>query len=141
METTQNIITLNTGDVTYAINNEFGETIGTIRFNPADVDLVRRCERVAEFFRDNAFPKNGTTEQFYEYTDKIKEQFDFVLNRKVSDEIFKVCNPLTLLADGTYFYVSVLDAIMDIVRTETKKRAEESARRVEEAVAELTENE
>lgn len=141
MKDTQNVINLTTGDVTYAIRNEFGEEIGAIRFNPADIDIVRRCDAVAKWFSKVDIPKNPTLEQVYEFSDKVAEQFDYLLNRKVSGEIFKVCNPLTLLSDGTRFYVGVLNAVMEILTQTVHERAEKSAERVAEAVAELTENE
>ena len=135
------VIQLTTGDVTYELRNESGEQIGVIRFNPADIDIVRRGEAVAKWFGSMKIPKKPTLEQVYELSDKIKEQFDFWLNRNVSAEIFKVCNPLSLLSDGTRYYVSVLNVVSDILAKTLRERVEKSAKRVAEAVAELTENE
>lgn len=136
-----NVLSITTGDVNYAIKNEFGEEIGSIRFNPADIDIVRRCEAVEQWFRNFSIPSEPSLDDVYHATDKIKMQFDYMLNRNVSGEIFKVCNPLTVLADGSYFYVGVLDAIISIIAKVMRERTEKSIKRVEEAVAELTENE
>lgn len=134
-------LTINTGDVTYQILNEVGEEIGVIRFNPADVDIVKRFEQMQENIKALTFPKKFTVESLYEFSDKIKEQFDFLLNRKVSGEIFKVCNPLTIMADGGYFYAGVMDSITEIISTEMKKRREQSAKKIDDAVAQLTQDE
>lgn len=131
---------INTGDVTYQILNENDEEIGVIRFNPADVDIPRRVEEVVKHLKEMAFPKKAGMEALYEFTDKIKSEFDYLLNRNVSDEIFKVCNPLTIMADGGYFYAGVLDSIMDIITTEIKTRREQSAKKIDEAVAQLTQD-
>lgn len=139
--TNDNVINLTTGDVNYAIKNEYGEEIGAIRFNPSDIDIVRRCESVEKWFRDIKIPDEPTIDDVYHLTDKIKMQFDYMLNRNVSGEIFKVCNPLTILADGSYFYVGVLNVIVDIVGKTMRERTAKSIERVESAVAELTENE
>lgn len=139
---TGNVLTITTGDVNYAIRNEYGEEIGAIRFNPADIDIIRRCDAVENWFRNEfKIPESPTLDDVYAATDKIKAQFDFMLNRNVSGEIFKVCNPLSVLDDGSYFYVGVLNAIVDIVAKVIHERTEKSVRRIEEAVAELTENE
>lgn len=134
-------LTINTGDVTYEILNENGEEIGKIRFNPADIDITRRVDEVVKRFTKMKFPKKLTTEAVYEFSDTIKESFDYLLNRKVSDEIFKVCNPLTIMADGNYFYAGVMDSIMEIITAEIKKRREQSAKKIDEAVAQLTQDE
>lgn len=134
-------LTINTGDVTYQIVNEVGEEIGVIRFNPADVDIVKRFEQMQENLRALKFPEKFTVESLYEFTDRIKEQFDFLLNRKVSGEIFKVCNPLTVMADGGYFYAGVMESITEIITTEIKKRREQSAKKIDDAVAQLTQDE
>lgn len=131
----------NTGEVTYQILNEIGEEIGAIRFNPADIDIVKRFDEVATHLRNMKFPKKMTHENLFEFTDAIKKEFDYLLNRKVSDEIFKTCNPLTIVDDGTYFYAGVLDAIIEIISTEIKKRRELSAKKIDDAVAQLTQDE
>lgn len=136
-----NILTLNTGDVNYAIRNEYGEEIGSIRFNPADMDIMRRCDQVEQWFKELEIPDEPTIDDFFALTDKIKAQFDFLLNRNVSGEVFKVCNPLTLTADGSYYYTNVLDAVMQIIAETVKERRAKSEQRIAEAVAELTENE
>lgn len=136
-----NALTLKTGDVNYAIRNEYGEEIGTIRFNPADMDIMRRCDEVERWFKNIDIPEEPTIDDFFNLTDKIKAQFDFLLNRNVSGEVFKICNPLTLTADGTYFYSNVLEAVMQIIADTVKERRAKSEQRIAEAVAELTENE
>lgn len=132
------VIKLNTGEVNYELKDESGAHIGAIRFNPADFDLIRRAEAVEKFFNEYQVPDDLTLEAFFACTDEIKKQFDFLLNRPVSAELFSVCNPMTLLADGSYYFTGVLAVILDLVRTETGKRIKASEKRVAAAVADIT---
>ena len=131
-------IKLNTGEVTYELKDESGAHIGEIRFNPADFDLIKRAEAVEKFFTEYEIPDALDLESFFACGDEIKKQFDYLLNRPVSEQLFAVCNPLTLLADGTYYFTQLLTVIMDLVNTETKKRILASEKRVSAAVAEIT---
>lgn len=130
-------IKIKTGDVSYELKNERGERIGGITFNPADYDIIRRAEMVEKWFAGLTIGDDITMDDFFAMTDKIKDQFDFLCNRKVSDEIFSVCNPLTSLADGTFYFAQILEIILDLVRTETAKRMKASEKRVENAVSEI----
>lgn len=137
----ENVITVNTGDVSYAIKNEYGDTIGKIRFNPADPDILRRYTKVKENLRELDVPEEMEPDDFFKVTDFLKEQFNFLLNRNVSEELFGTCNPLTLTGDGSYYFANVMDAILTITSEVIDKRQAESEKRVNAAVAELTANE
>lgn len=131
-------IKIKTGDVSYELKNEHGEHIGTITFNPADYDIIRRAETVEKWFSEFKVKPGVTIDEFLEFTDKVKEQFDYLCNRSVSSDLFTVCNPLTILADGTFYFQQILEIIIDLVRTEVTKRMKASEKRVEAAVAEIT---
>ena len=130
-------IKINTGDVTYDIQNEFGEQIGVIRFNPSDPDILKRAAEIERWFNETTVDEDMTEEQFYQFTDGIKEQLDKFCNRPISEELFKVCNPMSIMADGSYYFANVIKVILDIVYTETKKRMKASEKRVKKAVAEI----
>lgn len=131
-------IKIKTGDVSYELKNERGEHIGTITFNPADYDIIRRAEEVEKWFEGTEISDTLTVDEFFEITDKVKEKFDYLCNRNVSSEVFSVCNPLTALADGSFYFTQILDIILKLVRTETSKRLKESEKRVNSAVTEIT---
>ena len=130
-------IKINTGDVSYQLKNEHGEQIGVITFNPADYDIIRRAETVEKWFDGLKIEDEITMEEFFSITDKIKAQFDYLCNRNVSEQIFGVCNPLTSLADGNFYFAQILEIILNLVRTETEKRMKASEKRVERAVSEI----
>ncbi|MBQ6679551.1 MAG: hypothetical protein IJM76_05960 [Lachnospiraceae bacterium] len=128
-------LSVNTGAVKVPVKDEFGEVIGEIRFIPTDADILRRYPKVAEFFREFKVPENAGDDDLIALSDKIKEQFDFLLNGPVSDGLFAKCSPLTPLADGTLYCACVLDAIGDLILDVFKERAEK-LKKVEEATKE-----
>ena len=131
-------IKINSGDVKYAIENEYGEVIGEIRFNPNDTDIYRRADEVEAWFRGLKFGEDVSMEEYFQFSDEVKQKFDYMLNRNVSGEIFKVCNPLTVTADGEMFFVNVLAVIIDVIREEQRKSYGELEKKIDDAVNEIT---
>lgn len=128
-------IKIKTGDVSYDLKNERNEHIGTITFNPADYDIIRRAEDVEKWFSSLKIGDEISFDEFFAVTDKIKAQFDYLCNRNVSDQLFSVCNPLTSLADGSFYFAHIFEVVLDLVQSETKKRMKASEKRVEAAVS------
>ena len=92
----QEVMTLSvdTGSVLVDIEDK-GEAIGRFRFNPADIDIVKRYKNVVDALNSIKLSDDPTEEEIFSVTDEIKKQFDYLLNYNVSDEIFKKANPLT----------------------------------------------
>ena len=136
-----NEIHITTGDVTYALLNEFGEKIGQIRFNPNDLDLYKRAEEIEKFFSKKRVDtsKDDCYEECMKFSEEIKEKFNYLFNRNVSDDIFHVCNPLTVVGNGELYFIVALDACMDVIGKERQKANEALEARVAEAVKEITE--
>lgn len=130
-------IKIKTGDVNYELKDERGEHIGSIAFNPSDYDLIRRADEIESWFKSLDITEEITMDEFFAITDKIKAQFDYLCNRNVSADLFSVCNPLTSLQDGSFYFAQILEIIIELVRTETTKRMKASEKRVKEAVAEI----
>jgi hypothetical protein len=108
-------LSIDTGAMIIDIEDTGGDIIGQFRFNPNDFDIVRRYEYVAEELRKIVIPEDATTNDLFTATDKIKELFDYLLNYKVSDSIFKKCNPLTLTANGDFYAENVLTGITNLI--------------------------
>jgi hypothetical protein len=118
-------LSVDTGSVLIDINDN-GEVIGQFRFNPNDFDIVKRCEKVIADLDKLEMPEADDVESFFRCGEIVKELFDYLLNYKVSDDIFAKCNPLTLLANGDFYFETVLDGIYQIIEktmnTRLKKR-------------------
>lgn len=133
-------IRINSGDVCYAIVNERGENVGEIRFNPNDLDIYRRAEEVEQWFTEQQEGGNhgNSYEDYVTFCDAIREKFNYMLNRQVDKEIFRVCSPLTMTENGSMFFIEALKAIIQIVKEEQQERYALLEKSVDEAVAEIT---
>ena len=137
-------IVVNTGLVPVSIyNEEIGEKIGTIWFNPTDTGLITRYQEASERLRNLDIPDEEelTPETFARLNQEFRDLFDFLLNRSVSGELFKVCEPLARVNGGEYYFSVLLEAIIQLAGEVLDERNAESERRITAAVAELTANE
>lgn len=128
-------ITVNTGAMTIDVMNEKKKKIGEFEFIPTDMDIIKRCENVIEFFNKMEVAENATHEELLEVADKVKEQFDYLLNGPVSDGIFKQCNPLTVNGNGDFFFESVLEGIKGLIETTLETRINKKIEKVRKATS------
>lgn len=127
-------LSVDTGSVLIEVDDR-GEKIGEFRFNPADIDIVKRYEKVEEYFNSIKVDENASAEEVLAFTDRIKEQFDYLLNYKVSDSLFSKCNPLTPLANGDFYCENVLDGIANIIENTMNQRLEKKKAKIQKATA------
>ena len=125
---------VDTGAITVPIIDN-GEEIGRFRFNPSDWDIIRRFEKTVKFFEGLQVKDDMTEAEFFEITDGIKTQFDFLLNYEVSGEIFGRCNPLSLTSDGDTFVEVVLEGIAGIIEKVTDQRLAKKSVQIKKATA------
>lgn len=127
-------LSVDTGSVLIEVEDR-GEKIGEFRFNPADIDIVRRYEKVADFLDRSQISETAGSEEVLEFADKLKEQFDYLLNYKVSDALFAKCNPLTPLANGDFYCEHVLEGIAGMIEKETGQRLAKKKAKIQKATA------
>lgn len=127
-------LNVNTGVMVFDINDD-GEIIGQIRFNPADIDIARRCEKVIDYFENLKIADDATDDDLFAVTDEIKKQFDYLLNYENSDEIFRKANPMTPTANGDFYCEQVLEAIIGLIEGITKQRIEKKRAKIQKATA------
>ena len=123
-------LNVDTGSVLIAVMDR-DEKIGEFRFNPYDLDIIKRYEQVAKILENLRASENPGPKEVLAFGDKIKEQFDYLFNYKVSDAIFAKCNPLTPLSDGEFYYIRVLDGIVGLM----EKAANQRTAKISEATA------
>lgn len=132
----QEILTLHVDTGAQIINiDDKGEIIGQFRFNPADLDIIRRYPKVVDSLNAMKLPDDPTDEQFFAATDEIKRQFDYLLNYNVSDELFSKCNPLTPVSNGDFYCENVLDGIAGIIERVMKQRVEKKKAKIQKITA------
>lgn len=133
-QTKKLVLEVDTGAVEVEIRDK-GETIGTFKFNPNDVDIVKRYEHVMEALQKLEIPESGGEEVIFAVSDEIKKQMDYLLNYKVSDSIFCKCNPLTLTTAGDFYCEDVLEKIANIIEKVTEQRINKKKTKIKRATA------
>lgn len=127
---------LNSGYVTVPIiDDDSGELVGKFRFNPADFDIIRRYDDVVEALEGIKFEPDTAVEDLAAASEKMKEQLDYLLGCKVSEDIFAICNPFTIVSDGDLFVEKVLAGIASIIEQTMKERVETKKAKISKATA------
>ena len=123
--TTENLdtIVIDDGAVEVAIQNQFGERIGTFRFYPTDVNIVNRYNEVSDQFETilaplinaNISPEGegedaSSVEILNEAGDKMIALMDYVLNANSREAFFSKTHIFTPMG-GMFFCEKVYDAI------------------------------
>ncbi len=128
-------LVVNTGAMLIDVENEKGRKIGEFEIIPTDVDILNRYEQVADFFNAVEFSESPETKELMDFAEKIKEQFDFLFNYKVSDGLFSQCSPLTILTNGDFYFENVMEGIVGLIEKITDQRVKKKIAKVRKATA------
>ena len=128
-------IRVSTGKITVPIIDSDGETVGKITFNPTDVDILKRYEKVIDALNAITVPDGADADAIFTVSDELKRQVDFLLGYPVSEEIFGRCNPLTLTDTGDFYIEAVLAGIGELLEQITKQRIERKKAKIRKAAA------
>lgn len=109
------------------IKDATGNVTGGFQWNPADLDIVKRCEEVISRFESLEDPGNDD-EAIYKVSDEIKKQFDYLLNTDAS-ALFPV-NPLSPRADGELYAEYVLGVLTKFIEDEMDVRIKRTNARI-----------
>lgn len=131
-------VKVNTGAVNVIMRDEFDEEIGSFKFIPSDLDIASRFENAIKELEGITIEKDATINNFNTITNKLKDIFDYVLNNKASDTLFRICNPLTPVSNGDFFFETCLETIANVIEDTTDKRIEKKKARIQKATAKYT---
>lgn len=131
-------VKINTGALNVILRDEFDEEIGSFKFIPTDLDIAERYGKAIEEFESIKFDENAEFSDFNDISNKIKDIFDYLLNYKVSNTLFKVCNPLTPVNNGDFYFETCLETIADIIENTMEKRLEKKKARIQKATSKYT---
>jgi hypothetical protein len=123
-------ISLNDREYIEIVNSK-KEVTGGFWWNPSDLDIVKRCEKVMKFFEDMKIPEQGGEAAIFAVSDTIKEQFDYLISPGASEELFKHCNPLSPREDGTLYAEYVLSVIVKFIESEMNVRVKKTTSRID----------
>lgn len=126
------IVTVDVGEVSYTLQTSDGTEIATIRLNPADPAIFFRYQDAQERIKD--IPDDIG---FREMDETIRKELAYILGRDVSD-LFRLCSPLGLMQDGSFFFEKILDVIGDIVSEAAEQRTKKARKRIKDALKDIT---
>lgn len=109
----------------YTIEDKNGTVLGKFEMNPADMEMVKRYEHVADavaHIADDVDESKDIVDILAEMEEKLNKQIDFLFNSKVSQSFFSITSPFTVLTNGEFFVENVLNAIGGLIEAETGKR-------------------
>lgn len=117
-------VTVNDGTKKYDIYNQRGEKLGQFIFSPSDMGLLDRYDHAVTELEDiqKMMEQDNSKEAIVTSAERIKKEIDFLFNADVSGSFFSISSPFTLLENGDFYVVTVLDAVKRIVETETGTR-------------------
>lgn len=127
---------VDTGSVLINVDDK-GEIIGQFRFNPSDMDILRRYETVIDSLNAITISEDAGADELLRISDEIKKQFDYLLNYNVSEGIFAKCNPFSMTASGVFYFENVLDGIAGLIEKTTNQRVEKKKNKIKKAIAEM----
>lgn len=135
---------IRTGKKRFPVENEFGEVLGYISFNPADPEILSRLysltdelEKLAKEYKATEDHKNPlkTAEAFIAISDKMRNRFDEAFLQPVSKLLFNDVSPLCALDDGSLVAESVLNEIANVMKPEIEKVQKATDARIKQYTA------
>lgn len=123
-------IKLDTRELIEIVDSD-GNVTGHFRWNPTDLDIVKRFDKVVDFF--NALEVKDSNAD--EVAEAIKEQANYLLDSPDAAENLFTCNPLTPRADGTYYFEYVFNTLADFIKSELNVRVPKVTKRIQKYTA------
>lgn len=113
------------------ITDSDGNVTGHFHWNPADLDIVKRFDKVVEFFNTLEVKDNNVDE----ISEAIKEQANYLFDSPDAAENLFTCNPLTPRTDGTYYFEYVFNTLADFIKSELNVRMPKVTKRIQKYTA------
>lgn len=118
------------------IKNTDGEEMGHFFFNPADPDIMRRCNIVSEKMEEIGEQiKVGKAEEIDNINKAIREQTSFLLGESASETLFKYNSPLSITPNGSIYALYIFDIILNFIEEEVKERTKKTQKTMEKYTA------
>lgn len=129
---------IRTGLKTYALRDESGEIVASIRFNPADAGIATRFAEAGDQLGKliNGLDVEANPIELNRVNEEMKNLFDYALtgnrnNHFNSNQLFAYLAPTADIGDGVNYFEEVYRELTDIITPVLEKAAAESAARIE----------
>lgn len=130
------------GKKTYNIENQNGEIVGTVTFDPTDTNALRRREsflkEVEQLFEDLKQADSESDDYVSEKEDEIKEKINAFFNADVIGPFEKIRGLFSPSGNGRFFVEDVLISLFNIVNEEYEKETKQANSRMGEYIDEYT---
>lgn len=114
---------------TFNVKDKSGNLLGRFSFDPSDIDLPRRFEKVMNYFSNLEIPQNDDLSKLYEATDEFKRQINEALNSEDAADALFCSNPFSPMNDGSLLAEKVLNAVAGIIEAKTNARIQKVNKR------------
>lgn len=114
-------ISLDTRELIEVVDSR-GVVTGFFHWNPADLDIVKCCDRVKQFFDELSLSENVSDEEMYQLSEETKEQFNFLLGSEDAADALFSGNIFSPRDDGRTQAEYVFDVITKFIESEFKVR-------------------
>lgn len=133
-------IKIETGLKTYDIEDEKGNILGQISFNPTDENIIKRATTVQQNILDaikevgkldnKTLDDNAIIEKLSEIDSKIRKEINYLFNcDNVSDIVFGAQNVLNTF-NGKTFAERFLEAFIPVIKAEFEEEHKRSQERI-----------
>lgn len=117
-----------------------GKHLFTISFQPTDVGIVKRYEKVADYLNNlspKAFGSDGEDEAVaLEVAEKeLAERINQMFNSDIATPIFAVMSPFTPLASGKLYVEEIMEKIGVLIESEMNVRLKKVQSRMQKYTA------
>lgn len=129
-----NDIVIDDGSKVYNIKNKQGKMLGRFEFRPSDTNIVKRYEKVVDFFNSFKLPED-TNESMETAEKELKEKMSYLIGADADESFFSIMGPFSALASGELFIENVLGAIANVIEREMSVRTKRVQRRMNKYVA------
>ncbi|SET71036.1 hypothetical protein SAMN05443270_1066 [Lacrimispora sphenoides] len=121
-----NDIVIDDGSRVYNIKNKRGEALGQFTFVPSDIGLVGRYEHAVKAFEELQTQlesgEGSDKDKIIEAEKKMMIEIDRLFNANVSETFFKITGPFSILGNGDFFAVHIIETIRTVIEKETGVR-------------------
>ena len=127
----------------YSFKNPLGEIFARFSFNPTDTGIFKRYDKLVEFLDNMDIESDGNVvdeEQIKTADNLLKEQFDILCGKNVSDGLFMMYEPLTLFPDGSFYAEIIIAQLGSIIEKETNTRINKKIAKIRKDVAKNRKN-
>lgn len=125
---------IDTGAVRVRLYDEYDEELGSFKFIPTDARMIERWEETVKLLGNIMVKENLDENEYKEIESKLSDVIDYLLNYKVSADIFAKCSPLTVATDGDFYFEKVLNGVADCIEKVFNTRLERKKAKINKAL-------